>query len=382
MKDIVIIGAGFAARQLIRQLRKLDAHRPIRLITADSGDEYNKPDLSHVMSLQQHADDLTKMQATAFAEENRITLLANTRVTAIDRHTQQVVCGTERYDYHKLVFAAGASAIVPPIPGCEHMLTLNSQQEYRTHESRLWQAERILVLGAGLIGTELAMDLGRAGKQVTLVDCASSILPALMPPEVSARLQFTLTQQGASLHLNTTLQQLEKTETGVRATFTDGRTIDVDDVLSAIGLQPNTQLAKAAGLAVQKGIQTNTQLQTSDPQIYALGDCAEIGGKLLPFLQPIQLSAMTLAKNLLGASEALALPPMLVKIKTPLFPLQMAGGTTSGDLHWQQEWNEQGMVAKALDSQQVLRAFVVGGERMKEAFPLLRQLSTVTSTTA
>ncbi|RYC47359.1 NADH:flavorubredoxin reductase NorW [Pectobacterium zantedeschiae] len=375
MKDIVIIGAGFAARQLIRQLRKLDAHCPIRLITADNGDEYNKPDLSHVMSQQQRADELTKMQATAFAEENRITLLANTRVTAIDRNAQQVACGADRYDYHKLVFATGASAIVPPIPGREHMLTLNSQQEYRAHESRLWQAKRVLVLGAGLIGTELAMDLGRAGKQVTLVDCASSILPALMPPEVSARLQFTLTQQGVSLRLNTTVQQLEKTETGVQAMFTDERTVEVDDIISAVGLHANTQLATAANLAVRKGILTNAQLQTTDPQIYALGDCAEIGGKILPFLQPIQLSAITLAKNLLGASEALTLPPMLVKIKTPLFPLQMAGDTTSSDLHWQQEWNDQGMVAKALDSQQKLCAFVVGGERMKEAFPMLRKLS-------
>ncbi|MEH2919564.1 NADH:flavorubredoxin reductase NorW [Samsonia erythrinae] len=377
MKDIVIIGAGFAARQLIRQLRKQDAHCPIRLITADSGDEYNKPDLSHVMSQRQHADDLTKMQAATFAEETRITLQANTRVTAIDRHSQQVICGAERYDYHKLVFATGARAIVPPIAGREHMMTLNSQQEYRTHEERLWQAERVLILGAGLIGTELAMDLGRAGKRVTLVDCAGTILSALMPPEVSARLHFTLTQQGISLLLNTTLQTLEKTESGVQARFTDGRTLEVDDVISAIGLQPNAQLAKAAGLTVQKGIETNAQLQTSDPQIYALGDCAEINGRLLPFLQPIQLGAITLAKNLLGASEALTLPPMLVKIKTPLFPLQMAGDTTNNDLHWQQEWNAQGLVAKALDDRQILRAFVVGGERMKEAFPLLRQLSSI-----
>ncbi|MEH0874264.1 NADH:flavorubredoxin reductase NorW [Pectobacterium cacticida] len=378
MKDIVIIGAGFAARQLIRQLRRLDAHCPIRMIAADNGDEYNKPDLSHVMSQQQRADDLTKMQAAEFAEENRITLLANTRVTAIDRQAQQVACGTDRYDYQKLVLATGASARVPPIPGHEHMLTLNSQQEYRTHESRLWQAERILVLGAGLIGTELAMDLRRAGKQVILTDCASSILSMLMPPEVSARLQFTLAQQGVSLLLNTTLQQLAKIETGVRATFTDGRTIEVDEIIAAIGLQPNTPLAQTAGLAVRKGIQTNAQLLTSDPQIYALGDCAEINGRLLPFLQAIQLAAMPLAKNLLGGNEMLTLPPMLVKIKTPLFPLQMAGDAAGSDLHWQQEWDEQGMVAQAQDSQHKLRAFVVGGARMKDAFPLLRQLSATT----
>lgn len=374
MKDIVIIGAGFAARQLIRQLRKLDAHCPIKLITADSGDDYNKPDLSHVMSMQQRADDLTRMSAAAFAEENRITLLANAYVTSVNRSARQVLCGAQHHDYHKLVFATGASASIPPIPGHELMLTLNSQQEYRDNENQLQQANRVLLLGAGLIGTELAMDFSRAGKQVTLVDCASSILPTLMPPEVSARLQYTLTQQGISLMLNTSLQQLERTTTGVQATFSDNRRINIDEVISAVGLRANTQLASTAGINVQKGIQTDAQLCTSDPHIYALGDCAEINGRLLPFLQPIQLSALTLAKNLLGASDSLTLPPMLVKIKTPLFPLQLAGDTLLEGLRWQQEWDEQGMVARALDDRQKLRAFVVGGDRMKEAFPLLRQL--------
>ncbi|ATZ93329.1 NADH:flavorubredoxin reductase NorW [Dickeya fangzhongdai] len=385
--EIIVIGAGFAARQLIKNLRKQDAQRPIRLITADSGDEYNKPELSHVLSQHRRADDLTRMSAAQFAEEQRITLLAHTPVTGIDAGRRQVMCDTRRYDYHTLVLATGASAVIPPIPGHQWMLTLNSQQEYRRAEARLTQATRILILGAGLIGSELAMDMALAGKQITLVDRASHLLSALLPVEISARLQAALLQQGVELMLNTGLQQLEKTDAGLKVTLMSGRTLEVDEVISAIGLRANTSLAAAAGLAVNRGIVTDSQLRSSDPHIYALGDCAEINGKLLPFLQPIQLTASIAANSIIAASTgnsavkhvpegngSLTLPAMLIKVKTPLFPLQLAGETQNPELVWHLVADHGGMVAKGVVGEQ-LRGFVVGGDRMKEAFPLLRQLS-------
>lgn len=131
-------------------------------------------------------------------------------VTGIDAGRRQVMCDTRHYDYHTLVLATGASAVIPPVPGHEWMLTLNSQQEYRRAEARLTQATRILILGAGLIGSELAMDMAQAGKHVTLVDRASHLLSALLPVEISARLQAALLQQGVELMLNNELQQLEK----------------------------------------------------------------------------------------------------------------------------------------------------------------------------
>ncbi|UMB77692.1 MULTISPECIES: NADH:flavorubredoxin reductase NorW [Dickeya] len=385
--EIIVIGAGFAARQLIKNLRKQDAQRPIRLITADSGDEYNKPELSHVLSQHRRADDLTRMSAAQFAEEQRITLLAHTPVTGIDAERRQVMCDTRRYDYHTLVLATGASAVIPPIPGHQWMLTLNSQQEYRRAEARLTQATRILILGAGLIGSELAMDMALAGKQITLVDRASHLLSALLPVEISARLQAALLQQGVELMLNTGLQQLEKTDAGLKVTLMSGRTLEVDEVISAIGLRANTSLAAAAGLAVNQGIVTDNRLRSSDPHIYALGDCAEISGKLLPFLQPIQLTASIAANSIIAASTgnsavkhvpegngSLTLPTMLIKVKTPLFPLQLAGETQNPELVWHLVADHGGMVAKGMAGEQ-LRGFVVGGDRMKEAFPLLRQLS-------
>ncbi|SUG46202.1 nitric oxide reductase [Salmonella enterica subsp. arizonae] len=195
------------------------------------------------------------------------------------------------------------------------MLTLNSQQEYRACETQLRAAQRVLIVGGGLIGSELAMDFCRAGKTVTLMDNAASLLASLMPPEVSSRLQHRLTDMGVHLQLKSQLQELEKSEAGIRATLASQRRIEVDAAIAATGLRPETALARRAGLVINHGVCVDSYLQTSHPDIYAIGDCAEINGQVLPFLQPIQLSAMYLAKNLLGGKAPLKLPTMLVKVK-------------------------------------------------------------------
>ena len=145
-------------------------------------------------------------------------------------------------------------------------------------------------------------------------------------------------------------------------------------MVCAIGLLPNLALAREAGLQTRHGIVVDDHLATSDPAIFALGDCAEIQGRLWPYLQPAQLAAMTLAKNLTGAQERLRLPPMLIKVKTPDLPLHLAGEATDPDLHWAIEAGRDGLVACGRDDQQQLRAFVVSEGRMKQAFLLLKQL--------
>ena len=371
---IVIIGSGFAARQLVKNIRKQDENVPLTLIAADSMDEYNKPDLSHVISQSQRADDLTRQTAGEFAEQFNLRLLPHTWVTDIDAAAHLVKAKDKTWQYDKLVLATGASAFVPPVEGRELMLTLNSQQEYRASETALRDAQRVMIVGGGLIGTELAMDFCRAGKAVTLVDCAASILSALMPAEVSSRLQHRLTDMGVHLLLKAQLHSLMKTESGIVARLDGNRSVEVDVVVAATGLRPETALAQRAVADTQRGVQVNSYLQTSQPDIYALGDCAEINGQVLPFLQPIQLSALYLAKNLLGASAPLKLPAMLVKVKTPELPLHLAGETQRQDLNWHIAIEPQGMVARGSDSDGQLRAFVVSEDRMKEAFALLKSL--------
>ncbi|MGM8809835.1 NADH:flavorubredoxin reductase NorW [Enterobacter cloacae] len=371
---IVIIGSGFAARQLVKNIRKQDANVPLTMIAADSMDEYNKPDLSHVISLNQRADDLTRQTAGEFAEQFNLRLFPYTWVTDIDADAHVVKAKDKTWQYDKLVLATGASAFVPPVTGRELMMTLNSQQEYRASETQLRDAKRVMIVGGGLIGTELAMDFYRAGKAVTLVDHAASILSVLMPAEVSSRLQHRLTDMGVHLLLKSQLQHLTETEGGIRATLDRHRSLEVDVVVAATGLRPETALAHRAGAETGRGVKVNSYLQTTQPDIYALGDCAEINGQVLPFLQPIQLSAMYLAKNLLGNSAPLKLPAMLVKVKTPALPLHLAGETQRQDLNWQIAVEAQGMVARGSDADGQLRAFVVSEDRMKEAFALLKSL--------
>ncbi|QCK76930.1 NADH:flavorubredoxin reductase NorW [Raoultella ornithinolytica] len=371
---IVIIGSGFAARQLVKNIRKQDTHIPLTLIAADSMDEYNKPDLSHVVSRGQRADDLTLQTAGEFAEQYHLRLFPYTWVSDLDAAAKVVKSQDREWRYDKLVLATGAAPFIPPVPGHELMLTLNSQREYGAAQSQLHDAQRVLIVGGGLIGCELAMDFCRAGKAVTVVDNSASVLSALMPPEVSSRLQHRLTDMGVHLMLKTQLEGLEQNADGIRVSLDRQRSVTVDAVVAAAGLRPETALARHAGLMIRRGVVVNSRLQTSDPAIYALGDCAEINGSVLPFLQPILLSAMCLAKNLLSQANELTLPPMLVKVKTPDLPLHLAGETQRDDLTWNLVAAKEGVVAKGVDAANQLRAFVVSEDRMKEAFALLKQL--------
>ena len=371
---IVIIGSGFAARQLVKNIRKQDPNIPLTLIAADSMDEYNKPDLSHVVSRGQNADDLTLQTAGEFAEQYNLRLFPHTWVSDIDADNQRVKSQDREWRYDKLVLATGATPFIPPVPGRELMLTLNSQREYGAAQSQLRDAKRVLIVGGGLIGCELAMDFCRAGKAVTVVDNSASVLSALMPPEASSRLQHRLTDMGVHLMLKTQLESLEQSADGIRVTLDRQRTVMVDAVVASAGLRPETALARHAGLKTHRGVVVNSQLQTSHPAIYALGDCAEINGMVLPFLQPILLSAMCLGKNLLAQQGELKLPPMLVKVKTPDLPLHLAGDTRREDLTWNIVAAKDGLVAKGVDAENRLRAFVVSEDRMKDAFALLRQL--------
>ncbi|HCT5134575.1 TPA: NADH:flavorubredoxin reductase NorW, partial [Aeromonas hydrophila] len=374
-REIVVIGSGFAAQQLVKSLRKLDAEQPIRLITADSGDEYNKPDLSHVVSRGCAAEAMTRQSGSDFAEQQRIALLPHCPVLGIDPARRLVLTEQGEFPYGQLVLATGASAVRPELPGSEHLVTLNSQQEYAVAEGAIQQARRILVLGAGLIGCELAMDMASDGREVTLLDLADSPLSALLPATLTQPLQQALRSQGVSLQFGTGLARIDaQPGDGWRVTLSDGCVSEQDLVIAAIGLRPNLALARGAGLAVERGILVDDRLQTSDPHIFALGDCVQWQGQLLPFLQPIVLGANALARTLLGTPTPLALPPMLVKVKTPRYPLQLAGRTRGEDLAWQCRWNSHGMVAEARDQAGELCGFVVGGDQMSAAFPLLRQL--------
>ncbi|MCS0394254.1 NADH:flavorubredoxin reductase NorW [Vibrio diabolicus] len=375
---IVIIGSGFAAYQLVKTVRRMDAQVSIQVFTADDGAEYNKPDLSHVFSRKQTARDLVVKTGEAFAQEHHIELLTHTKIESVDTQAQQVVADGQVYAYSKLIFATGAKAFVPPMRGdaSGDVLTLNSLQEYQLAEERISQAKRVMVIGGGLIGVEIAMDIASSGKAVTVVESNQRLLANLIPEFVALPLEIQLKQQGIQLALGNGVVEVNRTADSLVATLNSGEVIETDVVISAAGLRSNTQLANACGLEVGKGIAVDAKLQTSANNVFALGDCAEIQGRMLPYLQPIVLSANVLGKQLLGQEAQLKLPPMMVKVKTPSYPIQLAGDF-SAVANWNVQISQSGIVAKAENEQSILIGFVVTGEQVAQAFPLLRELSQV-----
>ena len=378
---VVIIGSGFAAYQLVKSIRRASQEQAIIVITAGSGDDYVKPELSHVFSKKLTAQDMVKQSGADFASEHNITLMNNTYVDEINRIEKTVSCQGIEIAYDNLVLATGAQSFVPFVDGdaAKDIITLNSLDEYQQSQTQLVNAKSVLVVGAGLVGTEIAMDLASANYDVILTDRTDALLPSLLPEFISSQLYQIMRRQGVELQLGNELSKMTKTTTGIDVSFNNGYTTHVDSVLCAAGLKPNTALASGVGLAVNRGIVVDKQLRTQDPHIFAIGDCAEIDGKHLAFLQPIILSANALAKTLTNTATDVIFPAMLVKVKTPLYPIQLSGNTTSADARWQVEWTTSGMTAKAFDRDEVLMGFVVTQANMPEAFKLLRLLPNVST---
>lgn len=373
---IIIIGSGFGAYQLIKTIRRTDKSQAISVFTLDEGHDYNKPDLSHVFSKQQSSADLIRLSGSEFAAEHNITLHAFTQVDGIDSDKQEIFVAGMTYHYSKLVLATGAKTFVPPMLGnaSSEVITLNSLHEFASAQLQLKNAQRILVIGAGLIGTEMAMDLASSGKSVVVVDPSKNLMANILPQLVSDALQKNMLATGIVFELNSTIDSLNHTELGMSATLSSGHSHLVDCVICAAGLKANTGLAQKSGLTVKKGLVVNQQLQTSAKNIYALGDCAEINGKVMAYLQPIMLSANALAKTLLGEPTDLKLPAMLVKVKTPQMPIQLGGNTVIGVTSWQVDIDALGCSVKAYNKQKEIVGFVVTEGHMKNALPLLRSL--------
>ena len=328
----VIVGTGHAGYTLAREYRKLAPDAPLTLISSDDGAAYYKPNLSKAFADGKDADGLVMKSAEAQAEALSATVLAGARVTSIDRQSQSLTTDADRISYDKLVLAVGASQRECPVEGdgVGSILHVNDLAQYRRFRSWLTGKKRVVILGAGLIGSEFANDLGANGFEVTLIDPLGWPLGRLVPEPVGVAIGNALQDLGVHLGMRQTATAVNHSDDGFAVTTSHGATIHADVVLSAIGLVPNTQVASEAGLNCGRGIQVDATLQTNDPNIFALGDCAELpGGQVLPYVLPITHSARALAKTLAGEAMPLALPAMPVIVKTPACPTVVCPPATS-----------------------------------------------------
>ena len=317
----VIVGAGRAGWQIAQALRSRDAHFPITLVTSCSGDVYDKPMLSVAIARAIDIENLPRETGNSAAARLGVTLLANTHAVRIAPASHQLRTSRGTLRYQHLVLAHGAqSRSLPQLPDAL-CWRINHLQVYTQFRKALGdQPRRIAIVGAGLIGCELANDLAIAGHYVTLLDVAARPLASMLQEAQSQQLlsawrSLPLKFVGGVQIKSTNAQH----PSGEKVITTEcGQSLAVDHIVVAAGLQTPTRLAATAGLAWNNGIDVHPQtLATSVKGIYALGDCISIDGHVSRYIEPIGRQAQTIAANILNATprpyQQLAAP---LRIKT------------------------------------------------------------------
>lgn len=373
MQPIIIIGSGLAGYTLAKEIRKLDKAIPVQLITADDGSFYSKPMLSNALSKNQSIEKLTMFPAAVIAGQQNIQILTHTRVEQLVSEENKVVTNKGEHHYSKLVFATGATPIRIPVAGnaADEILSINSLDDYAVFRKKLESKKHITILGAGLIGCEFANDLAASGYTVSIIDLADRPLGRLLPEQAAENLKQHLSELDINWYLNHSLKSVEKTANGYQLTLDDETTFETELVLSAIGLKSNTDLAQAAGINTNRGIIVDSYLQTSTENIYALGDCAEINGSVLPFVMPIMLGVRALAQTLTGTKTEVVYPAMPVAVKTPAHPVVVCPPPMNHSGQWHEEAIGSGIKSVCYQNDQLI-GFALTGDAVAEKQPLVK----------
>jgi NAD(P)H-nitrite reductase len=364
-RPIVIIGSGLAGYTVLREFRKRDQATPVTLICADDGHFYSKPNLSNALAAGKGAEQLVNTPREKMASDLKAEILANTRVTAIDTVGKKVRRGDGETGYSKLVLALGADAIPHGLtgPGSEKVFAVNDLQDYATFRAALKPGGKVAILGGGLIGSEFANDLAASGHKVEVVHLGPWPLERLIPEQVGRALADALAEKGVAWHFGRTAKAIEPVGEGIGLTLDDGSRVEADIVLSAIGLRSRTQLAASAGLQVNRGIVVDKTLQASAADVYAAGDCAEVGGQVLPYVLPLMQQARALAATLAGETTEVRYPVMPVVVKTPALPLAVLPPAPGAEGGWQVECFDDGICALHLDNGRLLQGFALAGRQ-------------------
>jgi len=327
---VVIVGAGRAGWQIAEALRALDANLPIAMVTACIGDVYDKPLLSVAMARGLAAGRLVRESGADAARRLNVRLLSETHAVHVNSATRtlRTTRGTLRYDH--LVLAHGAQAALPPSMPAALCWRVNHLGMYLRLRAALGDvttdgAKAVLIVGAGLVGSELANDLALGGHHVTLIDTQDQ--PLARWPSEQAGQPLLSAWQSLSLRFvgGVSVASLARKGQGYQLRTTNGQTFDADQVIAATGLHTPSRLARSAGLAWRDGIAVDAEtLSTSVQRIHALGDCVTIDGRSSRFIEPIARQARTVAAAICGAEPVpYASRAAVVRVKTSSLPLTL-----------------------------------------------------------
>jgi len=375
--DVLIIGAGYAGWQAAENIRQALPDAEISLLTACDGTVYPKPTLSMALSQGRTPDDLKETTAEEKASELNIGVKTLTKVISINPLRKKVMTTSGSFQYKKLILATGAKALSPKVDGdaAQDMLTINDLSAYRRFIKALKGKQSVTLIGGGLIATELAEDLISKAIQVNMVIRGAHLMSQILPEAISQTLEAKLQAKGVQFYKNSELKEMNSSEKGYQLHTDQGEQIKTDVVVAAIGLAPNLLLAQKAKLNTNLGICINSACQTSDPDIYAIGDCVESEGVLQAYLEPIRRQAKAIAAHLKGdETHSFQVLPSLIKTKTPSLSIMISPPLHASHGQWEQTLivgDNQRLLYKDGDT---VSGFALSGELVTKANALYQEL--------
>ncbi len=338
MEKVIIVGGGQAAASLAHKMRSLGFDGALTMMCEEKTPPYQRPPLSKKYLLGEMALERLYLRPEHYYVEQNITLHLGERVNAIDRQNNEIITEKGQYAYDRLVLATGSTPrLLPAHLGgtLENVFSVRDLKDADSLAPHMKEGKRLLIIGGGYIGLEAAAVAAARGMDVTLIEMSERILQRVAAPQTSDYFRSLHQSHGVSIKEQTGLTRLlGQNGQVVGAELSDGSTLEIDLAILGIGITPATNLAQGCGLAIENGIRVDALGRSSDPNIWAAGDCCSFpykdGYLRLESVPNAIDQAEVIAQNIMGAEIAYIPKPWFWSDQYDV-KLQIAGLNTGYD---------------------------------------------------
>ncbi|SON55909.1 Nitrite reductase [NAD(P)H] [Hartmannibacter diazotrophicus] len=334
MQKLVVIGAGMASGRALDYLFETDPQAyEVTLFNAEPRGNYNRIMLSPVLSGEKSYDEIVTHDDAWYAE-HKVTCRFGEKVVGIDRDRKVVIGEKGEVPYDKLIVATGSVPFIIPLEGRDLPGVISYRDLDDTNamiEASGEPGRKAVVIGGGLLGLEAAAGLRLRGMDVTVLHLAGHLMERQLDESAGYLLQKDLEKRGIDVITRASTKAILGSNRVEGVVLEDGTELKADLVVMAVGIRPSVQVAKEAGLQVGRAIVVDAQMRTSDPDIYAVGECVEFNGTLFGLVAPLYDQARVLARSLLGEDGAFVVKELSTKLKVTGCDLFSAGDFAEGN---------------------------------------------------
>jgi nitrite reductase (NADH) large subunit len=298
---VIVIGTGPVGIHFIKTVRSCLCDCPIVVFGNEPWEPYNRVKLSSFFAGQLNWDELLISQRLPHTEQ--IVEHHNCAIVEIDPGKKVVVDELDRvHPYKKLIIATGSSAFIPSIKGINsnNVFTFRDMSDVESLLARRARSRKTVVVGGGVLGIEAAKAMSRENTEVTIIDHSQFLMSNLLDEKAGEMLREHILSLGIKVYLGNTIKEIENNGRHEKIILRNGKEIECDTIILSTGIKPNIELARQAHLSVGRGIRVNDAMQTSDPDIYAIGECSEHRGNVYGIVKPGYEQAKVAAFSLSG----------------------------------------------------------------------------------